>query len=262
MIETDGISYDEQNNEAVSRDEKKKSHSEYRREKRLARIKRKGKILTVRFLIFLLVIALAVFGYLYVDGKLDKWFPNNDREGFLPDSVLGYTTFEFRDAILGETKTLTEVVVLEQAVSVDTTITNALANLAIFQKTKVIHSYGTGVYTIDLSALSADAISVSRIQKTVTITIPSATLKYVNIDAAATTFEETEHALLGFGDIKLTQEQQKALDTSIDAAMREELTKEEHINCANEAAKTVIAELLKPYVSSVSEEYTVIIKIK
>jgi hypothetical protein len=81
-----------------------------------------------------LVAGLAVFAYLYVDGKLDGWFPHNDREGFMPNGILGYTAIDFQEAILGETRTMTEVVVLEQDVSVDTTITNALANLAIFKR--------------------------------------------------------------------------------------------------------------------------------
>jgi hypothetical protein len=247
---------------ALKKEEEKSKRRQYRREKRIAKAKRRGRILTVRFLLLALIIGLAVFAYLYVDGKLDGWFPHNDREGLRPNGILGYTAIDFQEAILGETRTMTEVVVLEQDVSVDTTITNALANLSIFQKTKVIHSFGTGVYTVDLSALTEDAVTISRIQQTVTVTIPAATLKYVNIDTAATTFEETEHALLAFGDIKLTQEQQQELNVSIEAAMREKLENQENINAANEAAKTTVAQLLAPYVSSVSEDYTVVVHVK
>lgn len=43
--------------------------------------------------------------------------------------------------------------------------------------------------------------------RTVTVEIPHAVLRYVNIDIDKIEFEKTDKAILGFGDIKLTQEQ-------------------------------------------------------
>jgi hypothetical protein len=85
--------------------------------------------------------------------------------------------------------------------------------------------------------LAEDAVTISRIQQTVTVTIPAAMLKYVNIDTAATTFEETEHALLAFGDIKLSQEQQQELNVSIETAMREKLEEQGNIDAARRSGK-------------------------
>ena len=55
------------------------------------------------------------------------------------------------------------------------------------------------------------------------ITVPEPELKYITIDNEKTTFENTEKAVLAFGDIKLTQEQQNVVDKEIDTAIKEKV---------------------------------------
>ena len=66
---------------------------------------------------------------------------------------MGYNKIDFSNAILGESRKKSDFVVLEQDVTVSTRVSQALANLALFEKSQVIRSYGTGVYVVDLSAL-------------------------------------------------------------------------------------------------------------
>jgi hypothetical protein len=147
--------------------------------------------------------------------------------------------------------------VLEQDVSVTTRVSYALANLALFEKYQIIRSYGTGVYTVDLSALSADDIAVDETLQNVTVSIPHAVLAYVTVDVEKTEYEETKKALFAFGDIKLTNEQLNLLEQSIDAAMREQLEADDVLANADELAVSRTQALFEPIVQAVAPEYTV-----
>ncbi len=174
----------------------------------------------------------------------------------LPDETMGYVKLDFAGAILGETRDKKQLVVMEQDVQVDSTISQALANLAIFSKTKVVHSYGTGAYAVDLAKISEKSVAVDETRKLVTVTIPLAELYFVNLDVAKTTFEDTEKALLAFGDVKLTQEQQKILETSIDEAMRKKLGDPALLAQADTKARDKLYEIFRPLIRAVSESYS------
>ncbi|MEG1406961.1 MAG: DUF4230 domain-containing protein [Ruthenibacterium sp.] len=178
-------------------------------------------------------------------------------QGLLPDEKMGYNKIDFSNAILGAAREKQELVVMEQDVQVDSEISNALANLDIFKKTKKIHSFGTGVYTVDMSQINESHITVDLGAKIVTVTIPHTVLQYVNIDSSKTTFEDTEHSLLGFGDVKLTQEQQQELDNSVTDAMKAELNTKELFDKANEIGTLKVREIFSPLVTAVAEDFIV-----
>lgn len=177
-------------------------------------------------------------------------------EGLMPDEELGYSKIDFQNAILGETRSKSDLVVMEQDVQVDSQVSQALANLAMFQKTKTVHSFGTGVYTVDLAGLNADAIEVDLQNKRITVDIPHAVLQYINIDPEKTTFEDTERAFFAFGDISLTTEQQQILETSVKQAMGDHLGTLEMLEKADALAIETVTNLLLPIVSGVSSEFT------
>lgn len=175
----------------------------------------------------------------------------------LPDEKMGYSRIDFAQAILGETREKAAFVVLEQDVQVTSRISQTMANIALFAKTKVIHSYGTGVYTLDLSKLSDADIALDASARCVIVTVPHAMLSYVEIDVEKTEFEDTEKAIFAFGEIKLTPEQLNMLEQSIDAAMREHLDTPVMLEKADEAALKQTRALFLPLVQALSGEYTV-----
>lgn len=178
-------------------------------------------------------------------------------QGLLPDEKMGYNKIDFSNAILGAAREKQELVVMEQDVEVDSEISNALANLDIFKKTKKIHSFGTGVYTVDMSQIDDSHIVVDTDAKTVTVTIPHTVLQYVNVDDSKTTFEDTEHSLLGFGDVKLTPEQQQELDKSINDAMQTELNTKTLFSKADEIGTLKVREIFQPLITAVAEDFIV-----
>jgi hypothetical protein len=182
--------------------------------------------------------------------------------GLLPDEEMGYSRIDFSNAILGESREKSDFVVLEQDVSVTTRVSQALANLALFEKYQIIRSYGTGVYTVDLSALSDNDVNVDETPQTVTVAIPHAKLAYVTVDIESTEYEETEKALFAFGEIKLTNEQLNLLEQSVDEAMREQLESDEMMEKADVHAVSQVQSLFEPIVQSLAPEYVVVIELQ
>ncbi|NCC07678.1 MAG: DUF4230 domain-containing protein [Clostridia bacterium] len=178
-------------------------------------------------------------------------------ENMLPDALMGYNKIELINAVTGEAREKRELVVLEQDVNADTQISSALANIAIFKKTRTIHSSGTGVFTVDLSSLDSEAVTVDVSNRLVTVKIPKPALSYVTIDSSKTAFEDTERAFLAFGDITMTQEQQKELEIEIDAAMRTALAADDVQQKAEAAAKRQLKALFETTLSPLTQGFEV-----
>lgn len=174
----------------------------------------------------------------------------------LPDESLGYNRFDLQNAVLGEAREKRSLVVLEQDVQVDSQISQALANIGVFEKTKTVHSAGTGVYTVDLSRLSRRKVQVDMEAGLVTLSIPHAALSYIVIDPEKTVFEETEKAFLAFGEIKLTPEQQTLLETSVKQTMEGFLTDPERLSLADRLAVEQVRALFAPVISAVADGFT------
>ncbi|MEN6339318.1 MAG: DUF4230 domain-containing protein [Clostridiaceae bacterium] len=222
----------------------------------------------VRWLLRLIVFIILVIALLILYAKLRDFLtggltitPPESLSELMPDETMGYSRFDFSNAILGESREKSDFVVLEQDVSVTSRVSQALANLALFEKSQMIRSYGTGVYTVDLSNLAESDIAVDNEQKTVTITIPRAGLSYVTVDVDKTEYEETQKALFAFGEIKLTNEQMGLLEQSIQDAMRAELETADMLAKADAAAMSQVQQLFLPLVQSVAADYTVVIRL-
>lgn len=215
------------------------------------------RLILLAALIVIIIVLLAVFAPRVKDSlKIEVEMPESFAE-LLPDGKMGYNRIQFQDAILGETREKSELIVLEQDVQVMTEISQALANIALFEKTQTLLCYGTGVYAVDLSGIGAEQIAFDESARLITVTIPHATLAYVNFDVTKTESGQTKRALFGFGNIKLTTEQMTLLETSVDAAMREKLGAPEALTAADERALICVRELLDPLVKSVSEDFAV-----
>lgn len=182
--------------------------------------------------------------------------------GMLPDETMGYNKIDFSNAVLGESREKSDFVVLEQDVTVTSRVSQALANLALFEKSQIIRSYGTGVYSVDLSTLTEQDVAVDESLTTVTISIPHAALAYITVDLEKTEYEETEKALFAFGEIKLTSEQTNILEQSIDDAMRVQLTSDEMLQKADAHAISQTQQLFEPVIQAVAPEYVVVINFR
>ena len=218
---------------------------------------RKSRAWVVKLIVAVLVIAAAAGVFVtvqpYVKMKLGLGTAITSIDDLKPNEVMGFKKY-VSDAVLGEARQKQELVVWEQDVQVDTDLSSALLNLGIFEKTKTIHTYGTGVYTVDMSQITSKSVAVDTDKKTVTLAVPRTYLQYIEIDSSKTTFEDTQHALLGFGDIEMTQEQQAVVDEAVRDAMRESLTSEECFADADEAALLMVYDTYQPIVEQLSPD--------
>ena len=216
--------------------------------------------------IVLLAILIAVLFLLpkiqdFLSPKINIDVPDS-LNSLLPDEKMGYSKFDFSDAILGESREKSDFVVLEQDITVSTKVSQALANLALFEKSQVIRSFGTGVYTVNLAALGADDIALDSSLEQITITIPHPALSYVTVDVEKTEFEETKKAIFAFGDIKLTNEQLNLLEQNIQETMTEQLSTADMLAKADSHAISQVQQLFDPIVRSVAPDYTVKIELQ
>jgi hypothetical protein len=215
--------------------------------------------LTIAVLAFLLLVSSL---YLFPQFKASlglKDLPTSFDE-MRADKVMGYKTVEVRESLLAEYRSTGYLVVAEQDVSVDIEVSQMLWNIPLFEKTKVIHAYGTGAYGFDLTDLSQEAIQVDHNIREVVLTLGAAKLLYVENDYEKTTYEETEHALLAFGEIRLTAEQQTVVNKEIQDAMTEALllvsTGAESSENTRHAAET----FFEPLINTLVPGYDIVIR--
>ena len=176
----------------------------------------------------------------------------------IEEHFTGFTAIDFQDAIMGEAKDHSELIVMEQPIKYSTTLSQEGPwKWEIFRKTKAITYHGTGVYTVNLAGIKKDKITVDEDLKIVTIKVPHAALQYVNPDFDKIEFEDTEKGLLAFTDIKLTTEQQNELEKAVRAGMEELLLDSQLMTQADEFARMKVWDVFQPIVTSVSPEYKV-----
>lgn len=176
------------------------------------------------------------------------------------DQVMGYKTVDIQESILLEAEDKAQLIVFNQNVQIDLQISQMLWNMPIFEKTKIIHAYGKGAFGIDLSHMTKESIVVNHNIREVYIILEPASLMYVEPDYSKTTYEDTQKALLAFGEIKMTQEQQTVVNQDIKNAMTEELDKEDLLAIADQKVVERVRELMGPLINEIVPGYKVIVQ--
>lgn len=172
--------------------------------------------------------------------------------------LLKNKAIEIKKSVVGEARQRRELLVLEHDIKIESVLESALGGFEIFKKTKKVVSYGTGYYNIDLSGLDENSIDVDNENHVVKIRAPHATLKSISVDEGKTEYEDTQKGgMLGFGELKLTAEQQGLLQKTVEDNMRVELEKPEMLEQADIAGKASVTEIYQPLISAISGEYHV-----
>ena len=177
--------------------------------------------------------------------------------------IFGYKAADFAEAVLGEEEQLKKLEVYSREVSDVVTLTQAgLFKIKAFSKYQVITYNGKAVYTVDLSGLSADDITLDEETKTVTIKVPEPQLEPINIPSEDIQFGEVEKEALAFGNIKLTPEQQAEVETQAKTRMLDRLETDNVADDAKAAAQHSIWEIFQPVISNMSSKYTLKVEFK
>ena len=177
--------------------------------------------------------------------------------------IFGYKVADFADAILGDEEQLKKLEVYSREVSDVATLTQAgLFKIKAFSKYQVITYNGKAIYTVDLSGLTADDITLDEETKTVTMKVPAPVLEPINIPSESIQFGEVEKQAFAFGDIKLTPEQQAEVETQAKERMLKKLEEENVIEDAKKAAEHSIWEIFQPMISNLSSKYSLKVEFK
>lgn len=177
--------------------------------------------------------------------------------------IFGYKTADFAEAILGDEEQLKKLEVYSREVSDVTTLTQAgLFKIKAFSKYQFITFNGKAIYTVDLSGLTADDITLDEETKVVTMKVPAPQLEPINIPSESIQVGEVQKEALAFGDIKLTPEQQNDVETAAKERMIQKLEDEKVIDDATAAAEHSLWEIFQPMVSNLSSKYKLKIEFK
>lgn len=170
--------------------------------------------------------------------------------------IFGFKAADFAEPILGDAVQQKLMIVEERSASVNTTITDAgFLNWGIFNKTQLLTYYGTGSYTVDLSKLSEDDISLK--DYVITVKIPHAELHSVSFDPSRTQIGDTEHGWLAFGSISLTADKTKKVEENAVEKLTSALNTSECLSEADRFARMSVTEEFQQLVSVISPVYRV-----
>lgn len=178
--------------------------------------------------------------------------------------IFGYKAADFAEAVLGDEEQLKKLEVYSRDVSDVATLTQAgLFKIKAFSKYQYITYNGKAVYTVDLSGLKAEDITLDEETKTVTMKVPVPQLEPINIPSENIQFGDVrKETVFAFGDIKLTPEQQAKVETEAKNKMLEKLEAENVAADAQKAAEHSIWEIFQPVISKLSSKYTLKIEFK
>lgn len=280
IITDDEKAYNKYNNQNIQQTEKLIKQVE-EAAKKGAKEGAKGS-LSIRLVSLVMMIGIcvliAVVLYRYTHSLSHKWddFLQNAKEQLdfgkpreeydlvvEDDGALGFTAADFAEAMLGDSSQLKKIEVFTQEVADVVTITDAgLANIKVFEKTQVITYHGTATYTVDLSKLEKQDISMDEERKTVTMYIPHCSMEKINIPEDQMEFGDVAKGLLAFGEIKLTPEQHAQIQSAARAKMEDKLEETNALEQADRFAKMSVWEMYQTMVSQVSPEYTLEVEFK
>ena len=165
--------------------------------------------------------------------------------------------------MLGDEEQLKKLEVYSREISDVATLTQTgLFNIKAFSKYQLITYNGKAIYTVDLSGLTADDITLDEETKTVTMKVPAPVLEPINIPSESIQFGEVETEAFAFGNIKLTPEQQAEVETQAKERMLQKLEDENVAEDARMAAEHSIWEIFQPIISNLSSKYTLKVEFK
>ena len=177
------------------------------------------------------------------------------------NGIFGYTAVDFAEVVLGKASQQKKIEVYEREVTDVASITDTgLLKIKLFSKHQQIKYSGVATYIVDLSQLSDSDFSVDEKKHIVTIKIPHAELKDINVNKVE--FGEIEGGALSFGKIKMTPEESQKIEDEAKQKMLAKLEAEKELEKADEFAQNVIWELFYPQITKVSPGYSLEIAFK
>ena len=191
-------------------------------------------------------------------GFLERDIPVEERDLTLENNgVLGYTAVDFQEAILGRSEQMKKLEVYKQEVTDAAQLSQTgLGNLKVFSKTQLITYHGTATYTVDLSKLSEEDITLDEETQTIHLVIPHAAMEPINIPEDAIEFGDVSHGLLARKEMDIEPEDMSKIQKEARARMEAKLQETDAQEEADRFAKMSVWEIYQPIINKVTSGYS------
>jgi len=173
------------------------------------------------------------------------------------NGVFGFTVADFSPAILEQCSKEMKLEVYKVTISDVKTITKeGLGKIKLFKKSQAITYKGTAIYTVDLSKIGEDDITVDNENMKVILKVPHAARGDINIPKEDIEYNDPEKGWLAIGDIKLTEEEHNKLELEVKEKMEKKLDEDKVDDEADRFLKLSVWEIYQPIITSVSKDYS------
>ncbi|SFB46261.1 DUF4230 domain-containing protein [Clostridium frigidicarnis] len=201
----------------------------------------------------LIVLTLLALVFIFLGGYMTYTLSNlgkTKETWIVPNSSKTYNKFVTKDILINEIKKQNELIPMETELKEEVTVNNSFGTLNIFKKLQTIDFFGQGIYTVDLSNLKSDKISIDKISKKITLTIDKPAIKTISIDEEKTIYHSPDLGVLRFGEVNLSPEEYDVLMTEVKAKMKSKLLYEDVYDDALKNSESTIKDLLSSILSS------------
>jgi len=152
------------------------------------------------------------------------------------------------EAIVNKIHEKKDLITMEVDLSDRVVLDDSWGNFDIFKKVTYIDFCGKGIYTIDLSKLKGENITIQPNVKTIS----------VNIDEEKTIYE-TEKGALRFGEIKLSPPENQIITKKVKERMKEKLMEPDMLNKALANTEKSVKDLIGSVVDNKGSDYNIIV---
>lgn len=216
-----------------------------------------NKIIKKRTLIIIIIVVSLILGF----GLCYKYFIIS-RTNSLPGMTKSIEKMSRRaitsEAIINKIREKTDLITMEVDLSDKVVLDDSWGNFDIFKKITYINFCGKGIYTVDLSKLKGENVTIESKINTITISVPKPEIKSINIEEEKTTYE-MDKGVFRFGDIKLTPAENQILTKKVKERMEEKLKEPDMLTKALGNTEKSIKELVKATLDNKSSDYTIIV---
>jgi len=152
--------------------------------------------------------------------------------------------FISKETLVNEIRQKQDLITLEVDMTEKVILDNSWGDISIFKKVQTVNFFGKGIYSVDLSKLQSEKISMENNGKKITVKIPVPIIKAIDIDEQKTTYQDPDNGFFRFGEIKLTNAESDAMRIVVKDKMTKKLSEGEYIEKAKKSSEEIIKNLV------------------
>jgi hypothetical protein len=163
--------------------------------------------------------------------------------------------FITEEALVNEIHQKQELITLEIQMTEIVTLNDSWGSLELFKKIQSVNYVGTGIYTVDLSTLKAENISIDDKAKKVNVKVATPNIKDVSLIEQKTEYQTPENGLLRFGEIKLTIEENQMLSRNVKEQMLRKMAEQDFLSQAKNSSEQTLKNLFLSVIASKTTDF-------